>query len=275
MLEAIKSQPPEIIPRLCSEDSTCVAVDCGCYNRNLGNNTSHRIYTELRTGDGILRIHAHLRRQATSLQSRLVTTTTRKVGTVASGIAALEDPGTGRKSEESSCCWEADSLKTAIPTRIPAAKKTNAIRSQMTPQTWDGKHPHIRANAEASELFTLREMVSSITSQRTYKSDITPMNRIKYRRATPPPTNQNRTIRPDIPMIRAHVNQFFRAHHSVNRKNAARTRHATLLALVSNPHAIKQAPMSEEPRYPAGRVIQGIPPDIRVSPPSSGSSSTE
>jgi hypothetical protein len=109
MLEAIKSQPPEIIPRLCSEDSTCVAVDCGCYNRNLGNNTSHRIYTELRTGDGILRIHAHLRRQATSLQSRLVTTTTRKVGTVASGIAALEDPGTGRKSEESSCCWEADS----------------------------------------------------------------------------------------------------------------------------------------------------------------------
>ena len=110
----------------------------------------------------------------------------------------------------------------------------------------------------------------------------------KYRRATPPSTNQNRTIRPDIPRIRAQVlgqielntanamrmheityNQFLRAHHSVNKKNAARTRHATLLALVSNPHAIKQAPMNEEPRYPAGRVTQGIPPDIRVSPPSS------
>lgn len=64
-------------------------------------------------------------------------------------------------------------------------------------------------------------------------------------------------------------NQFLRAHHRVNRKNAARTRHATLLALVSNPHVIKQAPMNEEPRYPAGRVIQGMPPDIRVSPPSS------
>ena len=63
-------------------------------------------------------------------------------------------------------------------------------------------------------------------------------------------------------------NQFLRAHQSVN-KNAARTRQAVLLALVSNPQAIKQAPMSKEPRYPAGRVIQGIPPDIWVSPPSS------
>lgn len=222
----------------------------------------------------VLKIHANLGSQARSFQSRLVTTATRKVGTVAPGIAAL-DPGTGRNCEDASSCSEADSLKAASPTRIPAAKKINATKSQMTPQTWDGKHPQIRANAEASELFTLRAMVSSITSQRTYKSDMTPMNRIKYRRATPPATNQNKTIRPDIPTIRAHVNQFLRAHHSVNRKNAARTRHAILLALVSNPHAIKQAPINEEPRYPAGRVIQGIPPDIRVSPPSSGSSSTE
>jgi hypothetical protein len=64
----------------------------------------------------------------------------------------------------------------------PAAKKAKAIKSQMTPQTmddhkpyqslgaskdepWDGKHPQIRANAEASELFTLRAMVSSIGCQ--------------------------------------------------------------------------------------------------------------
>lgn len=64
-------------------------------------------------------------------------------------------------------------------------------------------------------------------------------------------------------------NQFLRAHQSVNRKNAARTRDAILLAFVSKPHAINAAPISPEPRYPAGRVIQGIPPDIRVAPPSS------
>ena len=139
--------------------------------------------------------------------------------------------------------------------------------------------------------------------QRTYKSDMTPMNRIgtknlwmgadirktrtyKDPKGYAPATKQNKTIKPDIPRIRAHVleqvkldvdgnesvetyNQFLRAHQSVNKKNAARTRQAILLALVSNPQAIKQAPMSEEPRYPAGRVIQGIPPNIRVSPPSS------
>ena len=56
----------------------------------------------------VLKIHAHVRLQTRSLQSRLVTTTTRKVGTVAPGIAAL-DPGTGRKFAESCCCWVADS----------------------------------------------------------------------------------------------------------------------------------------------------------------------
>jgi hypothetical protein len=64
-------------------------------------------------------------------------------------------------------------------------------------------------------------------------------------------------------------NQFLRAHHRVKRKNTARAREAILLALVSNPHAMREAPMSEDPRYPAGRVIQGMPPDMRVSPPSS------
>ena len=52
-------------------------------------------------------------------------------------------------------------------------------------------------------------------------------------------------------------------------KKAANTSEAILLALVSKPHAIKAAPMSEDPRYPAGRVSQGIPPDMRVAPPSS------
>jgi hypothetical protein len=42
--------------------------------------------------------------------------------------------------------------------------------------------------------------------------------------------------------------QFFRAHHSVNRKKTARTIVATLLALVLNPHAIKQAPINDEPK---------------------------
>ena len=43
---------------------------------------------------------------------------------------------------------------------------------------------------------------------------------------------------------------------------------ATLLALVLKPHAIRHAPMKDEPRYPAGRVIQGMPPDMEVAPPS-------
>lgn len=55
----------------------------------------------------------------------------------------------------------------------------------------------------------------------------------------------------------------------MNKKNPARINVAILLALVLNPHVIKAAPMRDEPRYPAGRVSQGIPPDIRVAPPSS------
>lgn len=62
---------------------------------------------------------------------------------------------------------------------------------------------------------------------------------------------------------------FLRAHQRVKRKNTARTMQATLLALMSKPHAIRQAPMNDEPRYPAGSVMKGIPPDILVAPPSS------
>jgi len=44
---------------------------------------------------------------------------------------------------------------------------------------------------------------------------------------------------------------------------------ATLLALALNPQVIRQAPMKEDPRYPAGRVNDEMPPDILVTPPSS------
>jgi hypothetical protein len=74
---------------------------------------------------------------------------------------------------------EAGTLNAARPTRMPPAKKMNAMRSQITPHTvvennfsWignphkknrpcDGKHPQILANAEASEEFTFLAIVSS------------------------------------------------------------------------------------------------------------------
>ncbi len=120
--------------------------------------------------------------------------------------------------------------------------------------------------------------------------DMTPINRTRYRRATPPATNQNKTIRPDMPRMSAHelcqvirieirsppryssekpYSQFFLAHQRVNRKNTAKTMEAILLAFVLNPQAIKHAPMKEDPRYPAGRVNDEMPPDILVAPPSS------
>jgi len=126
----------------------------------------------------------------------------------------------------------------------------------------------------------------------------------RYRSTSPPLRNQKRTIKPDIPNKRTHVlanatnttnrtrqpkktkqrkhkkkkrskdgggtHRTFRlAHHSVKIKNAARTMLATLLALVSNPHAMSAAPIRPEPRYPAGKVSQEIPPDMVVAPPSS------
>ena len=48
-----------------------------------------------------------------------------------------------------------------------------------------------------------------------------------------------------------------------------RTSVATFDAFVSNPQAIRQAPIKLLPRYPAGSVIAEIPPDILVIPPSS------
>lgn len=62
---------------------------------------------------------------------------------------------------------------------------------------------------------------------------------------------------------------FLLAHHRVIRKTTPITMVATLLASISNPQAIRHAPMNEDPRYPAGRVIRLMPPDIFVAPPSS------
>lgn len=65
---------------------------------------------------------------------------------------------------------------------MPAAKKQKAMINQMTPHTrrrvsaqsetvlnglpCEGQHPQILANAEASELFTLRSIVSSTNKRR-------------------------------------------------------------------------------------------------------------
>lgn len=101
-------------------------------------------------------------------------------------------------------------------------------------------------------------------SHKQYKQLITPINRTRYRSATPPATNQKRTITPLIPKINTQVlwtesaldkylvkrtyNQSLLAHHRVNKKNTASTILAILLAFVSNPHAMRAAPMKEEPR---------------------------
>jgi hypothetical protein len=58
-------------------------------------------------------------------------------------------------------------LNTASPTKMPAAKKMKAMMSQITPQTCEGQHPQISANADASLVLTFRLIVSSIVSHKT------------------------------------------------------------------------------------------------------------
>jgi len=78
--------------------------------------------------------------------------------------AALFDPGTGRKCEESAfCCWRF-SLKATSPTITPRPKNMMAWISQMNPQTREGQQPHIRANSDASDVLTFRARVSSVSS---------------------------------------------------------------------------------------------------------------
>lgn len=57
------------------------------------------------------------------------------------------------------------------------------------------------------------------------------------------------TMRPNVKYKRKGTyNQFRFAHQSVNKKKTAITIDATLLAFVSNPHAINEAPIKDEPR---------------------------
>jgi len=156
--------------------------------------------------------------------------------------------GTGRKYLLSSSCCSADCLNTASPTKTPAAKKMKAMMSQMTPQTCEGQHPQISANADASLLLTFRAIVSSIVSHKTYMQLMTPMKSTRYRNATPLAMNQKATIRPLIPKIKIQLSQFRRAHHKDNRKTAARTSVATFDASESNPQAMRQAPIKLLPR---------------------------
>ena len=69
------------------------------------------------------------------------------------------------------------------------------------------------------------------------------------------PTNNTHVLQKTHPSAQIYIpvehtthKRLFRAHQSVNMKNTARTKLATLLALVSNPHAISAAPMRPEPR---------------------------
>ena len=60
-----------------------------------------------------------------------------------------------------------------------------------------------------------------------------------------------------IPIPR--VNQFL-AHHKVNNKHVPRKIEATLDAKMLNPHMTRIAPMSDDPKYPAGNVNIAFPP---------------
>lgn len=84
--------------------------------------------------------------------------------------------------------------------------------------------------------------------------------------------NQQATSNPTASRTVKIVSQSFLPHQRVNKKHTARTKLTTLLAMISNPQKMSSAPMSELPRYPAGRVMAEIPPRIMVTPPSRGSS---
>jgi len=68
------------------------------------------------------------------------------------------------------------------------------------------------------------------------------------------------------------VSQSLRAHQSVSRKPTPSAMEAILLATISNPQKVSRAPISDEPRYPAGNVKALFPPSMWVTPPSLGSS---
>lgn len=112
-------------------------------------------------------------------------------------------------------------------------------------------------------------MIVSIEQEGIHESAQLTTNHLK---ASAWAMNQQAINKPIASRIVPIVNQSFRAHQSVKRKQTPRTKLATLLATISNPAKIKRAPMMDDPRYPAGNVIADIPPLICVTPPSWGSS---
>ena len=109
-------------------------------------------------------------------------------------------------------------------------------------------------------------------SQTLYKADITPMKSTTKRNGSACLINQHATSKATLNSTVTMVSQSLRAHHSVSKKHTPRAILATLLATISNPQKISSAPISEDPRYPAGKVIALMPPRMCVTPPSLGSS---
>ena len=93
-----------------------------------------------------------------------------------------------------------------------------------------------------------------------------------HRRASPWAMNQHATSNPTARRIVMMVNQSLRPHHRVRRKQTPTIMLATLLATTLKPAKINRAPIIDDPRYPAGRVMALMPPCMWVTPPSCGSS---
>lgn len=76
-------------------------------------------------------------------------------------MAEIHDSGVSTRCTVGAGKGTQRTLNAARPITIAAAKKMKAWMSQMTPHTCEGKHPHMWANADASDEFTLRAIVSS------------------------------------------------------------------------------------------------------------------
>lgn len=100
---------------------------------------------------------------------------------------------------------------------------------------------------------------------------MTPINSTTYLNASACAMNQHPTNNPTAARIVPIVNQSLLPHHSVSKKHPPTTKLATLLATISNPQNVNSAPISELPKYPAGKVSPLRPPCMCVTPPSRGS----
>ena len=109
-------------------------------------------------------------------------------------------------------------------------------------------------------------------SHTLYKADMTPMKSTTKRNGSACAMNQHATSRATLNSTVIIVSQSLRAHHNVSKKHTPKAILATLLATMSNPQKISNAPINEDPRYPAGKVIALMPPRMCVTPPSLGSS---